>query len=70
MGYPERRIEEKIQADVVSKSLEHDRRVALMLVNTRLKRLRRELHLVEKAITTLTELSRARTSRSRRALGK
>jgi hypothetical protein len=32
--------------------------------------MRRELHLVEKAINALTELSRARTSRNMRALSK
>ena len=59
-----------MQANVVAESLGNDRRVALMLLNVRLKRLRRELHLSEKAITTLTELGRARISRNRRALGK
>ena len=50
--------------------IENDRSVALMLVNARLKTLRRELHLIDKVITALTELSRARTSRNRRVLGK
>jgi hypothetical protein len=55
---------------VFPKSLENDTRVALRLANVRLKRLRRELYLIEKAITALTEISRARTSRNRRALAK
>jgi hypothetical protein len=38
------------------------------LVSVRLKKLRRERHLIERAILALTELSRARESRVRRAL--
>ena len=37
------------------------------LVSMRLKKLRREHHLVERAIIALTEISRARESRDRRA---
>jgi hypothetical protein len=37
------------------------------MVNVRLKRLRRERHLVERAIIALTEVSRVRGSRDRRA---
>lgn len=59
-----------MQVDAGARSSENDRRMALMLVNARLKRMRRELHLVEKAINALTELSRARTSRNMRALSK
>ncbi len=40
---------------------------ASLLVNMRLKRLRRERHLVERAIIALTEVSRARESRDRRS---
>jgi hypothetical protein len=39
----------------------------LTLVNARLKRLRRERRLVEKAILALTEVSRSRQSRERAA---
>lgn len=35
-------------------------------LNTRLRRLRRERRLIEKAIRALTEISRARLSRARR----
>lgn len=41
-------------------------RAAWEPVNTRLRRLRRERQLVEKAIETLTEIVRARLSRARR----
>ena len=40
---------------------------SLMLVNMRLKKLRGERHLVQRAILALTEISRARESRDRRA---
>jgi hypothetical protein len=40
----------------------------LTTVNMRLKRLRRERHLVERAITALTEISRVRELRDRRAI--
>jgi hypothetical protein len=39
---------------------------SLMLVSARLKKLRRERHLVERAIIALTEVSRKRQSRDRR----
>jgi hypothetical protein len=41
----------------------------LMLVSVRLKKLRRELHLVESAITALTEISQGRRSRARQWRG-
>jgi len=39
---------------------------SLVLVTARLRELRRERHLVERAIVALTEISRARLSRYRR----
>jgi hypothetical protein len=36
-------------------------------VNLRLKKLRRERHLIDKAINALTQLSKGRESRARRA---
>jgi hypothetical protein len=39
---------------------------SLMLVNLRLKKLRRERHLVKRAIIALTALAQARGSRDRR----
>lgn len=38
----------------------------MMLVSKRLKRLRRERHLVERAIVALTEIARAREAKQRR----
>jgi hypothetical protein len=43
---------------------------ALTAVSVRLKKLRRERYLIERAIIALTKISRARGSRKRRALRK
>jgi hypothetical protein len=45
----------------------NDLDASLTVVNTRLKQLRHERHLVERAIIALRELSLARQSRARRA---
>jgi hypothetical protein len=53
---------------VAPKSLANDSGGSLVQVGTRLRRLRRERHLVEKAISALTLVSRGRRqSRDRRA---
>jgi len=55
------------KAELAPKSHGSDLGESLMRVNARLKKLRRERHLVERAILALTEVSRARQSRDRRA---
>jgi hypothetical protein len=57
-----------MKSDFVSKSLGNDLGGSmLLLVDARLKKLRRERRLVERAIIALTEVSRTRESRERRA---
>jgi hypothetical protein len=54
-------------AEPARKSPGNDLDLGWMLVDARLKKLRRERHLVERAIVALTEISRTRQSRDRRA---
>jgi hypothetical protein len=56
-----------MKSDFVSKSLGNDLGGSMLLVDARLKKLRRERRLVERAIIALTEVSRTRESRERRA---
>lgn len=56
-----------IKSDFVSKPLGNDLGGSMLLVDARLKKLRRERRLVERAIIALTEVSRTRESRERRA---
>jgi hypothetical protein len=57
-----------MKSDFVSKSLGNDLGGSmLLLVDARLKKLRRERRLVERAIIALTEVSRTRESREIRA---
>jgi hypothetical protein len=56
-----------IKSDFVLKSLGNDFGGSMLLVDARLKKLRRERRLVERAIIALTEVSRTRESRERRA---
>ncbi len=53
--------------EIAPKSPGNDLDLGWMLVDARLKKLRRERHLVERAILALTEISRTRQSRDRRA---
>jgi len=53
--------------ELVPNSSGKDRDAFLMVVNLRLKKLRRERQLVKKSIAALTEISRIRRSRERRA---
>ena len=55
------------KVELAPKSPESGLGESLVLVTARLKKLRRERHLVERAIIALTEVSRARQSRDRRA---
>jgi len=54
------------KAELTTKSPVNDMDGYLMLVSLRLTKLRRELHLVERAITALTEISLARRSQARK----
>jgi hypothetical protein len=56
-----------MKSDSVSRSLGNDLGGSMLLVDARLRKLRRERRLVERAIIALTEVSRARESRERRA---
>jgi hypothetical protein len=56
-----------MKSDFVSRSLGNDLGGSMLLVDARLKKLRRERRLVERAIIALTEVSRTRESRERRA---
>jgi hypothetical protein len=56
------------KAELVRKPPENDSGAFLILVSTRLKKLRRERELVERAIVALTEVSLGRQSRARRAI--
>jgi hypothetical protein len=55
------------KAELAPKSLGNDLGGFLALVSTRLKRLRRQRQLVERAITALTGLSQTRQSRVQQA---
>jgi len=55
------------KSDLAPQSSENDPGEFLAVVDMRLKKLRRERHLVERAIVVLTQISRARESRDRRA---
>jgi hypothetical protein len=55
-----------MKSDFVSKSLVNDLGGSMLLVDARLKKLRRERRLVERAIIALTEVSRTRESRESR----
>jgi hypothetical protein len=54
------------KAELARKSAQNDLGESLALVSARLKKLRRERHLVERAIIALTEIAWARQSRRRR----
>ena len=55
------------KAELAPRSLGNDLGGFLTLLSVRLKRLRRQRQLVERAITALTELSRTRQSRAKQA---
>ena len=56
-----------MKSDFSAKSLGNDSGGPMLVVDARLKKLRRERRLVERAINALTEVSRNRESRERRS---
>jgi len=56
-----------LRADGAGETPEHDLSRSWAVVDARLKKLRRERRLVERAILALTAVSRTRESRERRA---
>jgi hypothetical protein len=56
-----------LKAELAPKSPGNDLGKGWTLVDARLRKLRRERRLVERAIVALTEMSRTRQSRARRA---